>query len=293
MPPSACSNLPTWRAGGAGEGAFFVAEEFGFDEFGGNGGAIEGDEGVFVARRFFVDGAGDEFLAGAGFAEDADAGFAGGDAIDLREEFRHGGAGADEFVLAEAVAEFAVFVLEAGEFESIFDGEEKLIGGERLFEEIESAEAGGFDGHFDVGLAGDQNDGSLQAGFFQFFEEFEAAFAGHDHVGEDEVEALVLDEFDGAESVVADGGFVAGEAKGAGERGEGVGVVVDEEKMGFAWHVDPFGPIRTSSPKRNAPARKAAATEQEKPKSTGRNACATKPKRNPRTGLKTGHYKTL
>ena len=154
MPPSACSNLPTWRAGGAGERAFFVAEEFRFDQFRGNGGAVEGDEGVFAARRFFVDGAGHEFLAGAGFAEDADASFAGGNALDLREEFCHGGAGADKFVLAEAVAEFAIFVLEAREAQRVFDGDEQLIGGERLFQEIERAEAGGLHRHFDVGLAG-------------------------------------------------------------------------------------------------------------------------------------------
>ena len=81
----------------------------------------------------------------------------------------------------------------------------------------------------------------MQAGFFQLFEELEAALAGHDHVGKDEIEALVLNEFGGAEGVVADGGLVAGEAKGAGERGEGVGVVVDQEKMGFTGHADPLG----------------------------------------------------
>lgn len=228
-------------SGGAREGAFFVAEQLRFDEFGGNGGAIKGDESVFVTRGFFVNGAGHEFLAGACFAKDADAGFAGGNALDLREEFFHGGAGADEFVLAEPVSEFAVFVFEAGEAQRVFDGDQQLIGGERLFEEIESAKARGLHGHFDIGLAGDQDDGGLQAGFFQFFEEFEAAFTGHDHVGKDEIEALVLDEFGGAEGVVADGGLMSGEAKGAGEGGEGVGVVVDQEEMGFAWHGSPLG----------------------------------------------------
>src|SRR5277367_5659603 len=45
--------------GGAGEGAFFVAEEFGFDEFGGDGGAVQSNKGIFFTRRFFVDGASD------------------------------------------------------------------------------------------------------------------------------------------------------------------------------------------------------------------------------------------
>ena len=49
------ADVPSRRTG---ESALFVAEEFGLDQFGGNGGAIESDEGVFVARRFFVNGAG-------------------------------------------------------------------------------------------------------------------------------------------------------------------------------------------------------------------------------------------
>jgi hypothetical protein len=255
-----------------------VAEEFGLNELGGDGGAIQRDEGVFVAWRLFVDGACNEFFAGAGFAKDADAGFAGGDAINLREEFGHCRARTHELVLAETVAEFTVLVLEAREFESVFYSKEQLIGGERLFEEIESAETRGFDSHFDVGLAGDQNNGSLQARFFEFFEEFHAGFAGHDDVGEDEVEALGLQEFGGTLRVIADGGFMSGQAESASERGKGVGVVVDEEEMSFAWHGGPFGrkwrdsgrfvdradmgcPPRSTAPLRN----------QVRPKSTARN----------------------
>jgi hypothetical protein len=129
----------------------------------------------------------------------------------------HGGAGTDQFVFAEAMAEFTVFIFKAGEAESIFDGDEKFVGCERLFEEIESAEARGFDGHFDIGLAGDEDDGSLDTGFFQFFEEFEAGFARHDYVGKDEIEMLGVNEVGGTERAIADSGFVAGETKGAGE----------------------------------------------------------------------------
>jgi len=129
----------------------------------------------------------------------------------------HGGAGADEFVLAESMAEFAIFVFEASEAESVFDSDKELVGSERLFEEIESAEPRGFNSHFDIGLAGDEDDGSLDASFFQFFEEFQAAFAGHDHVGKNEIEMLGANEVGGAEGAIANGGFVASETKGASE----------------------------------------------------------------------------
>jgi hypothetical protein len=137
-------------------------------------------------------------------------------------------------MFAESGAEFAVFLFEAREFQGVVYGEEKFIGGKRFFEEIEGAEARSFDGHFDVGLAGDEDDGGLQAGVLELFEEVHAGFAGHDDVRKDEVEMTGLEEFDGAIGVVTDGGFVPGKAKSTGERSEGVGVIVDEEEMGFA-----------------------------------------------------------
>ena len=51
---------------------------------------------------------------------------------------------------------------------------------------------------------------------------------------------LVADEFGGAKGVVADGSFVTGKTKGACERGESVGVVVDQQQMGFARLAVPF-----------------------------------------------------
>ena len=51
--------FPDVASGSAGERTFFMAEEFGLDQFSGNSGAIESDEGVFVARRFLVNGARD------------------------------------------------------------------------------------------------------------------------------------------------------------------------------------------------------------------------------------------
>ena len=61
----------------AGEGAFFVPEEFAFKHAGVQGHAVYGNERFLAARRGKVDGARDEFLAGAGFAGDEDRGIGG------------------------------------------------------------------------------------------------------------------------------------------------------------------------------------------------------------------------
>ena len=67
---------------GAGIGAFFVAEELGLDEGFRNGATGDGDEGLVGAGSAAVDGAGDEFLAGAAFALDQNRGIDGGNAGD-------------------------------------------------------------------------------------------------------------------------------------------------------------------------------------------------------------------
>src|SRR5690242_10459092 len=162
---------------GSGERAFLVAEEFGLDEFGGNGGAVEGDEGCFAARGFLVNGASDKLFAGTRFAQNADAGFTGGHAVDLSEELLHGGTRANELALAEAVAKLAVFFFKIAEPQGIFQGHQQLIRREGLFKKIQGAEPGSANRHFDIGLSGNENDGRFDAGVFQIFQQLEAAFS--------------------------------------------------------------------------------------------------------------------
>ncbi len=52
----------------AGEGAFFVAEQRGFEQIVGNRRAVDGDEGPLLPLRLVVDVAREHFLAGARFA---------------------------------------------------------------------------------------------------------------------------------------------------------------------------------------------------------------------------------
>ncbi len=114
--------------GRAGERAFFVAEQFAFDQLGGNGGAIERDEWAAGAVAFFVQRARHQLFAGAGFAVDADARFAGGDALDLRHDPAHGIAGPYQRVFAHARAQVAVLDFKARQLQGILEGDEKLLG---------------------------------------------------------------------------------------------------------------------------------------------------------------------
>ncbi len=89
--------------GGAGERAFHVAEEFAFNEIFGQRGAVGLDKGLVGAVAVVVDGVGDEFLAGAGFAADEHAGLAFGDLGDLVVHNLHLVGVADDVGGAEAV----------------------------------------------------------------------------------------------------------------------------------------------------------------------------------------------
>ena len=69
---AALGDLETALAGGdsAGKGALFVAEQLGFEQIGGDRAAVHRHKGAAATRTQIMDGAGDDFLAGAGFAED-------------------------------------------------------------------------------------------------------------------------------------------------------------------------------------------------------------------------------
>ena len=149
--------------GGAGEAALLVAEELAFDQLRRHRGAIQGDERSGFARAALVQGARDQLLAGAGIAQDADAGFAGRDAVHLRHHALHALAGVDDFVLADALAEISILVFQAPELEDVVDGEQQFVGGERLLQEIERAQPRGAHRHFDIGLPADHHHGKRDA----------------------------------------------------------------------------------------------------------------------------------
>ena len=74
---------------GASERALLVAEQFGVDQVRRDRAAVHRHEGTARARRVLVDGARDQFLAGARFAADQDRRIDGDDLLDLPIELDH------------------------------------------------------------------------------------------------------------------------------------------------------------------------------------------------------------
>ena len=85
---------------------FLVAEHLAFQQAGGNGGAIQLDEGALAARAEVVDGARQQFLAGAGFAVDQHRGIGGRDGLHLLQNGLQRAALADDLLEAVVGADF-------------------------------------------------------------------------------------------------------------------------------------------------------------------------------------------
>ncbi len=215
---------------GVGEGAADVSEEFVFEGGFVEAGAVEGDEAFGAAAGVLVEGAGDEFLAGAGVAEDEDVDVGGGDLGDELEDFLDGGGLSDDAVDAEALVEGV------GEF-GVFAGEEDFFGGaadlgaddfevEGFLNEVVGAVAHGLDGGVYVAVGGDDDDFGLRLGAADKLEEVEAVVGGiHFEVGDDEVEVVLREETFGIGEVVGLFDGVGGGRIGAagGDAGDGFG----------------------------------------------------------------------
>ena len=141
--------------------------------------------------------------------------------------------GKDDLMLSEARTQIFVLALEALQAQRVFDRQQEFFGRDRLFEEIDGAEPGGTDRHLDVRLPGHHHYRRINAELLEVFEERQPVFAGHHHVGEYEIEAVGLNQLQRARGAVAHHGLVPSEAKGARQRCQRVGLVVNDEQARF------------------------------------------------------------
>src|SRR4029077_12822711 len=95
-PPVRQLESPDFLADGPGEGAFLVAKQLALQQSSGDGRTIQFDKGTALPRAQVVNGAGDQLLAGAGFAPNEHRGASGGDRLYLTENAAEGSAIPDD-----------------------------------------------------------------------------------------------------------------------------------------------------------------------------------------------------
>ena len=224
---------------GVGSGAVAVAEELGFDEVFGDGGAVELDEDAVAAQGLGVHGASDEFFAGAGFAEDEHAAVGGGHELDLLAESFDGDGLAGDGAFGELARELLVIFAEVMGLDGVAKDEQGAVHGERLFEEVVGAELGGADGGFDGAVAGDHDDfGSTGAGCgvarlvaADGGEDIQTVAVGEPDVEEDGLVVGVAEEFKGFGGGAGGRDGVVLFAEDGFEGLADVGFVVDDENV--------------------------------------------------------------
>src|SRR5579871_4574289 len=140
------ASVPLRRAG---EGALLMTEEFALDQLSWHCGAVERHEGSAGTMALFMQRARDKFLTRAGLAVNADAGFAGRNALDAGHGTTHCLTGEDERMLADPRAQIAVFCFEARNLERIFNRDEQFFCRERFLKKVQRAETRGAHSHLD------------------------------------------------------------------------------------------------------------------------------------------------
>ena len=130
---------------------------------------------------------------------------------------------------ADAAAQLPVLLLEPREPQRVLDRQQQLVGRDRLLEEIGRAEPRRADRHVHRRLPRDHDDRRRHAELAQLGEHGQAVLPRHHDVGEDDVEALLLQERYRARRLIADDRFVAGEAERARERRERRLIVVHDQ----------------------------------------------------------------
>jgi hypothetical protein len=161
-----------------------VAEEFAFDEGLGHGGAVQGNEGSTRAVGKGMESAGDQFLAGAGFASDQNGGLRWRHLRNERKNTPHRGRVAGHVAHGSVMAELPLQALRLLPDARMCDGslqqDAKHAGLNRLLHEPEGSQFMDC-GHGGLYIAerGQDNGRDLQILRRQAPQQFKAVHAGH------------------------------------------------------------------------------------------------------------------
>ena len=176
---------------GAGEGALLMPEQDGFDQIGGQGAAVDGDEGFAGPVAGAMQGAGDDLLADAALAGDQDGngGFGGPGA--QRLDHAHRRAVAHDIVEAgaalDALGQASDLGGQALHLHGVAHADQQAFRAHRFDEEVLGPGLHGLDHHVDAAVGRQDDDRLIDPGATQFGQAFQPRHLGHHHVQQDQV----------------------------------------------------------------------------------------------------------
>ena len=186
---------------GPGESAADGPEQLAFDQFAGQGGAVDLDDLAFAAGAQGMEEVGDDFLAGAALPSDEDGDIARRDAVDLADHVPHGGALEDgrrgSAHRLEGAPESAGLLVLALGFDGVLHVGQQLLAVELdiFAEKIEGAALDGLDRPGDglvvAGSAGQDDDVGVGPAFPELGQQVQPVGIGQLDIQQDQVR-LVL-----------------------------------------------------------------------------------------------------
>ena len=96
----------------------------------------------------------EQLLAGSRLSQNADASLAGRHTFDLCHKSRHSLTAPYQFMLAQGSVQLAILAFQAREPHGVFESQEKLVGGDGLFQKIDRSKLGCTNRHLHVRLPG-------------------------------------------------------------------------------------------------------------------------------------------
>jgi hypothetical protein len=213
-----------------GEGAFHVAEQLGFEQRFGNGAAIDRDEGLVGAGAGAVDGARQQFLAGARVAAQQHRGVRLGDHARLGQQLRHAIAAAHDLGAPALVARAGGRAGGGAECERLGDLLEQLAAIVGLGEIGENAARGSLDRVGNGAVRGQQDHRQRGMALADLVEQLEPVAPGQAHVAEHQLRMLDLELRERGFGRGHGRDLVAGRTQPHRQQPQHVGVVVDHQQ---------------------------------------------------------------
>ena len=177
---------------GPGERAFHVAEQFAFDQFLGDGGAVDFHEGLLGAETEKMQGMRDQFLSGPAFAKNQDAAVGGSRQSQLLAQGLHGDAFANDAVFAlQFLTQLAVLRGQSQLLDGVFQRQESLINGKGLFNEIKGAQFRGAHRGFNRSVAGNHDHDGRVLESLDFLQRLDAIHAGKPDIQQHHIAIVV------------------------------------------------------------------------------------------------------
>ena len=221
----------------SGECAFLVAEQFAFEQRLGERAAVNDDHGMIAAVAGGVNGAGDEFLAGAALAGDEDGGIGGADGFDGLEDALHGRALPDDVGgmrhVGDGFLEAGVLLQGVAMRHGLAHEVRDLVGIERLVDVVVGAVLERGDGGLDRGVAGHDDDQHVGIDFVQAALQLDAIGAAHLDIDERDIEGLLGHAGERFVGALGGGHVVAFFGKPFGERIAHAQFVVNNQQFTF------------------------------------------------------------